>query len=318
MTTRHIKAGDEIRTINGYITIKDCNESGLVWVDEVIAGLDDDGNETKEKQENQRYTLNEISRIIHDTENVWYKVVYDYHRDHTEEELQPVIDSYIGANTAMSEEQWHDWISKESERYGEDLTDTDKEYIVGKLKEAYLVYRDWYAVLKDREDADWGYGSYDIDEAFEMAKELGGEAYIAVIRERKGYAAECVEELEVELEDNRLNNEAVKAMRQMLEGIEETRKRVNNSIDFYKARLCREFAVSPCDVSVEWLLDEAERIRVYTRELNEDLKRLKTYDDMRDRFKACLPETIEAQEELHKAIAKACDMSRDPLEEEER
>ena len=120
------------------------------------------------------------------------------HLDHTEEELQPVIDSYIGANTAMSEEQWYDWITKESEEYGADLTDTDKEYIVGKLEEAYLVYRDWYAVLKDREDADWGYGSYDIDEAFEMAKEFGGEAYIAVIRERKGYAAECVEELEVE------------------------------------------------------------------------------------------------------------------------
>lgn len=43
----------------------------------------------------------------------------------------------------------------------------------------------WYAVLKNNEDNDWGYGSDNYDEAVEMAKKfraLGYEdAYIAVI-----------------------------------------------------------------------------------------------------------------------------------------
>lgn len=43
----------------------------------------------------------------------------------------------------------------------------------------------WYAVLKNNEDNDWGYGSANYDEAVEMAKKfqaLGYEdAYIAVI-----------------------------------------------------------------------------------------------------------------------------------------
>lgn len=102
MKIRHIKAGDEIRTLNGYITIKDCNEAGLVWVDEVIAGLDDDGNETEEIQENVRYTLNEIAHIIHDTENVWVKVWFD-----KEEEKEPDYwldtDYHIGH---YSEKKW--------------------------------------------------------------------------------------------------------------------------------------------------------------------------------------------------------------------
>lgn len=39
----------------------------------------------------------------------------------------------------------------------------------------------WYAVMRDSEDTDWGYGSFDLDEAKEMAKTLGDEAYIAAI-----------------------------------------------------------------------------------------------------------------------------------------
>ena len=29
----------------------------------------------------------------------------------------------------------------------------------------------WYAVMRDREDTDWGYGSYSRDEAFRMLEE---------------------------------------------------------------------------------------------------------------------------------------------------
>ena len=39
----------------------------------------------------------------------------------------------------------------------------------------------WYAVLRDEDDNDWGTGSYDYDEAVEMAKQYGDDARIAVI-----------------------------------------------------------------------------------------------------------------------------------------
>lgn len=38
----------------------------------------------------------------------------------------------------------------------------------------------WYAVMMDRDDNDWGTGSFDLDEAKEMARKYDG-AYIAVI-----------------------------------------------------------------------------------------------------------------------------------------
>lgn len=54
--------------------------------------------------------------------------------------------------------------------------------------------RKWYAVMRDREDDDWGYGSYDIDEAKQMlTEEESGEAYIAVIAE--GENPVCVDEI---------------------------------------------------------------------------------------------------------------------------
>ena len=52
----------------------------------------------------------------------------------------------------------------------------------------------WYAVMRDREGDDWGYGSYDIEEAKQMlAEEESGEAYIAVIAE--GENPVCVDEI---------------------------------------------------------------------------------------------------------------------------
>lgn len=38
----------------------------------------------------------------------------------------------------------------------------------------------WYAVLTDRDDCDWGSGSFDLDEAKEMCRKYP-EGYIAVI-----------------------------------------------------------------------------------------------------------------------------------------
>ena len=55
----------------------------------------------------------------------------------------------------------------------------------------------WYAVMRDRECNDWGTGSFDKDEAIEMAQEQLDdypETYIAVINEETGV---CVDEIEV-------------------------------------------------------------------------------------------------------------------------
>ena len=41
----------------------------------------------------------------------------------------------------------------------------------------------WYAVLRDEEDNDWGHGSYNYDEAVEMARRMGEDARIAVIND---------------------------------------------------------------------------------------------------------------------------------------
>ena len=60
----------------------------------------------------------------------------------------------------------------------------------------------WYAVMKDNDDNDWGYGSYDLAEAEAMVNRFKSQgyadAYIAVIDE--GTAGEptdpiCIEEI---------------------------------------------------------------------------------------------------------------------------
>ena len=51
----------------------------------------------------------------------------------------------------------------------------------------------WYAVMRDREDNDWGTGSYNLEEAREMVKRYP-EGYIAVIDEGDGDPI-CVDEI---------------------------------------------------------------------------------------------------------------------------
>ena len=52
--------------------------------------------------------------------------------------------------------------------------------------------RKWYAVQMDREDNDWGTGSYDLGEAVLMAKKMGA-GLIAVIEE--GDDPICIDEM---------------------------------------------------------------------------------------------------------------------------
>lgn len=50
----------------------------------------------------------------------------------------------------------------------------------------------WYAVMTDNEDNDWGYGSFDLDEAIAMVAKYP-EGYIAVIDD--GDDPVCVREI---------------------------------------------------------------------------------------------------------------------------
>ena len=45
------------------------------------------------------------------------------------------------------------------------------------------MYAYWYAVLEDADDNDWGYGSFNYEEAVKMARAIGKDARIAVICE---------------------------------------------------------------------------------------------------------------------------------------
>ena len=49
----------------------------------------------------------------------------------------------------------------------------------------------WYSAYIDRDDNDWGTGSFDLGEAKKMALNYGPEAYIAVIENDV-----CVEEID--------------------------------------------------------------------------------------------------------------------------
>lgn len=56
----------------------------------------------------------------------------------------------------------------------------------------------WYAVVKDTEDNDWGYGSYDRAEALRMARALrDADAYVVVIEDGSDpVAADEIHDLE--------------------------------------------------------------------------------------------------------------------------
>lgn len=68
------------------------------------------------------------------------------------------------------------WEEKSFDEYMEHLLD------LGKQGSGGMVEAPWYAVLKDREDTDHGYGSFNLDEAKKMARNMDSqESYIAII-----------------------------------------------------------------------------------------------------------------------------------------
>ncbi|MBR0341548.1 MAG: hypothetical protein IJH64_04785 [Oscillospiraceae bacterium] len=52
----------------------------------------------------------------------------------------------------------------------------------------------WYAAMRDHDDNDWGTGSYNLDDAKEMARNMGEDAYIAVI-DMSGNEPMCIDEI---------------------------------------------------------------------------------------------------------------------------
>ena len=51
----------------------------------------------------------------------------------------------------------------------------------------------WYAVMRDQDDNDWGYGSENYEEALQMVQQYLPNGYIAVIEQ--GEDPICVEEI---------------------------------------------------------------------------------------------------------------------------
>lgn len=92
---------------------------------------------------------------------------------------------YRNVNTG---ETWTLEEIKDAYEQFEHETDLSFEETMEDFQEAH-----WYAVLRDKEDDDWGTGSYSLEEAKEMAREFGEEAYIAVISEEPNPV--CLEEI---------------------------------------------------------------------------------------------------------------------------
>lgn len=105
-----------------------------------------------------------------------------------------------GEADPLTEEEWTEWIKKEAADKGEEFSDEQVRWIVERLADdGFIPGKKFYAVMADREDTDWGTGSYSLDKAIEMVKEkkdVYPDGYIAVIE--MGPDPICVDEIEVD------------------------------------------------------------------------------------------------------------------------
>lgn len=85
-------------------------------------------------------------------------------------------------------EEWvrHEMVGKNdeiilSDSYGDEITIEEFNSFMAKQPEQPdAFFTEWYAIQMDEDDNDWGTGSFDKDEAIEMARERGYK-YIATI-----------------------------------------------------------------------------------------------------------------------------------------
>lgn len=105
-----------------------------------------------------------------------------------------------GEADPLTEEEWAAAIKREMVDFDEEFTDEQIGWIIDRLTDdGFVPGKKFYAVMADRDDTDWGTGSYSLDKAIEMVKEkkdVYPDGYIAVIE--MGSDPICVEEIEVE------------------------------------------------------------------------------------------------------------------------
>ena len=105
-----------------------------------------------------------------------------------------------GEADPLTEEEWAAAIKREMVDFDEAFTDEQIGWIIERLTDdGFVPGKKFYAVMADREDTDWGTGSYSLDKAIEMGKEkkdVYPDGYIAVIE--MGSDPICVEEIEVD------------------------------------------------------------------------------------------------------------------------
>ena len=96
---------------------------------------------------------------------------------------------------SLSEKQIRDLITADAALMDGEIANITIDNLEEILEEAISEQQDmrWYAVMKDREDMDWGYGSFDLDKAKKMASDYP-EGYIAVIQ--GGPDPVCIERIE--------------------------------------------------------------------------------------------------------------------------
>ena len=116
-------------------------------------------------------------------------------------EYKALVDEYAaGWEEGLNPEDWRNTTLediKESVKLDgiyEDLTEDEfnefSESILNKVHDDGYEESEWYAVMKDREDTDWGFGDFDLEKAKLSARGFGYDAYIAVILH-----GECIREI---------------------------------------------------------------------------------------------------------------------------
>jgi len=154
----------------------------------------------------KKYTESDIADYIINSQNMMFEEgLYYAHVDESGE----LVHSKDDAATFTARFDDSEWADDESpERFYEEaetksnpdfmdacekLANQINEYLE-ELQEDKMEGKFWYAAMKDADDNDWGFGSYDKEEAIEMAKSFKTpDAYVAVIEE--GNDPICVDEI---------------------------------------------------------------------------------------------------------------------------
>lgn len=121
----------------------------------------------------------------------------------TREERKESIIAYVGTIIddiqGMTEDEIRATVIDDIKLMSEEEATFTRDNLAEIVEEALsAIGGPWHAVMKDHDDDDWGYGSYNLIRAKEMCLEYP-DGYIAVIQE--GIDPICIDEIEVKKED---------------------------------------------------------------------------------------------------------------------